>query len=134
MQQAKILVVDDSKTVRAMLRRALCGAGFDVILASDGLEAVRSARRDRPDLVILDIQMPQMDGYEACQEILSIESLSNNLPVVFLTQETARHLAALGSQLGAYLPKPCDEQTLISTVRELLQRHHKPVSCLGVVS
>ena len=65
MHQAKILAADDSRTIRALVSRTLSGAGFDVTLASDGLEAVEFARRDHPDLVILDIQMPHMDGYTA---------------------------------------------------------------------
>ena len=120
MHQAKILVADDSRTIRAVVRRALTAEGFDVTLASDGLEAVQFARRDRPDLVILDIQMPEMDGYTACEQILALEDRNSDLPIVFLTKENAQHLGALGSQLGAYLPKPVSDETLVSTVRELL--------------
>lgn len=120
MQQSKILVADDSRSVRAVLRRTLANAGYDVILASDGLEAVRSAQRDHPDLVILDIQMPHMDGYTACQEILALEESRSGLPIVFLTRDTAKHLNVLGTQLGAYLPKPVTSETLLATVSELL--------------
>lgn len=121
MQQPKILVADDSRSVRAILRRTLTAAGYDVILASDGLEAVRSAQRDQPDLVILDIQMPEMDGYTACQEILALEQMSSGIPIVFLTRDTARHLNLLGTQLGAYLPKPVSDERLLSTVGQLLR-------------
>ncbi len=120
MQQPKILVADDSRSVRAVLRRTLAAAGYDVILASDGLEAVRSAQRDHPDLVILDIQMPEMDGYTACEEILSLEESPAGLPIVFLTRDTAKHLNVLGTQLGAYLPKPVTDETLLSTISGLL--------------
>ena len=120
MQQTKILVADDSRSVRAVLRRMLTAAGHDVILASDGLEAVRSAQRDHPDLVILDIQMPHMDGYTACEEILALEETPKGLPIVFLTRDTAKHLNVLGNQLGAYLPKPVTSDRLLSTVSDLL--------------
>lgn len=130
MQQPKILVADDSRTIRALLRRTLFAAGFDVILASDGLEAVRSARRDHPDLVILDIQMPEMDGYTACEEILEMSKRDGHPPIIFLTQETARHLTALGSQLGAYLPKPVDEGLLLETICRLLPPAGTPQATL----
>jgi OmpR family response regulator RpaB len=118
MHQAKILVADDSRAVRVCLERTLRAAGFDVVLACDGLQAVQAVREIGPDLVILDIQMPEMDGYAACDQILKI----NPLPIVFLTKDLAPHLSMLGDQLGAYLPKPADEEKLVTTVRKLLQR------------
>ena len=129
MHQAKILVADDSRTIRAIVRRTLAAAGFDVTLACDGREAVQLARRDHPDLVILDIQMPEMDGYAACEEILALENQCPELPIIFLTNDKAKHLAALGSELGAYLQKPVCEGTLLSTVRSLLHRHAVPRTC-----
>lgn len=129
MQQAKkILVADDSRTIRAYVCRTLTAAGFEVSLACDGLEAVQLARRDHPDLVILDIQMPEMDGYSACEQILALGP--RHVPIIFLTNESAKHLCALGDQLGAYLPKPVHEDTLLTTVRALLQRV-VPQTCSG---
>lgn len=118
MHQAKILVVDDSRAIRISLDRTLRAAGFEVFIACDGFEAVSMAREVEPDLVILDIQMPGMDGYAACNEILQ---QNGKLPFVFLTNNRAAHLSALGDQLGAYLPKPADGETLVKTVRNLLQ-------------
>lgn len=129
MHQAKILAADDSRTIRTLVRRTLTAAGFDVTLASDGLEAVEFARRDQPDLVILDIQMPTMDGYTACEQILALRDRSVDPPIIFLTKETARHLSALGQELGAYLPKPVEEEKLVSTVRVLLQRDEATQVC-----
>lgn len=123
MHQTKILVADDSRTIRALVRRTLAGAGYDVSLACDGREAVQLARRDRPDLVILDIQMPVMDGYTACEEILALQNRCPDLQIVFLTKDEAKHLDALGRQLGAYLQKPVCENTLLATVRSLLKWH-----------
>lgn len=119
MQQANILVADDSRTIRSTVRRTLVKEGWDVTLASNGKEAVELARRDEPDLVILDIHMPRMDGYNACIEILEYM----DIPVIFLTTETAKHLEAMGDRLGAYLPKPADAGTLVATVQALLDRH-----------
>jgi DNA-binding response OmpR family regulator len=132
MLQPKILVADDSRTIRALVRRALSAAGFDVILASDGLEAVQLTQRDHPDLVILDIQMPEMDGYTACEQILALQDRRDDLPIVFLTKDNAMHLDALGTELGAYLHKPVCEDTLVSTVRSLVDRNTASQPALGV--
>ena len=130
MCQTKILVADDSCTIRAVVRRTLVKAGFDVSIARDGKEAVQVARRDRPDLVILDIQMPEMDGYTACEQILALADWCPELPIIFLTKDVATHLEALGSELGAYLRKPVSDETLLETVRSLLeQRQILPQSC-----
>ena len=132
MHQAKILVADDSRTIRALVRRTLSAAGFDVILACDGKEAVQLARRDHPDLVILDIQMPEMDGYTACEEILALEDRRSDLPIIFLTKDTAKHLDTLGSEYGAYLQKPVCEETLVATVRSLLQCRVASQTCVEI--
>ena len=121
MSAQKILVADDSRTIRALVRRPLAAIGYDVILASDGLEAVQLARRENPDLVILDIQMPEMDGYTACEEILALRELAN-VPIVFLTKVEAQHLHTLGNDLGAYLQKPVADELLLETVSQLLPK------------
>jgi DNA-binding response OmpR family regulator len=133
MHQAKILVADDSRTIRTIVYRTLSAAGFDVSLARDGKEAVAVAQRDRPDLAILDIQMPEMDGYTACDQILALSQPANNIPIVFLTKETANHLHTLGSELGAYLQKPVCEETLVRTVRELLASRVSTDVCVGTL-
>jgi len=120
MHQAKILVADDSCTIRTLVRRALIKHDFDVTLACDGREAVSLAQSCRPDLVILDIQMPEMDGYAACEQILACQDRNPHLQIIFLTKESAGHLGVLGHQFGAYLPKPVCEETLLTTVRNLL--------------
>lgn len=126
MYQSKILIADDSGTVRTVVRRILTAAGYDVVLACDGRQAVDSYCSERPDLVIMDIQMPEMDGYAAAQEILNLTSGAVDLPIVFLTKDTGNHLGPLGSELGAYLPKPVREQTLLATVQSLLAPHAVP--------
>lgn len=119
MSNPLILVADDSRTIRSHVCRILSDAGFEVILACDGREAVELAGRESPDLVILDIQMPEMDGYQACEEILAI---NGSLPIIFLTKNDAQHLKALGDDLGAYLQKPVSAEELLSTVRSLLTK------------
>ncbi|MCG8653487.1 MAG: response regulator [Pirellulales bacterium] len=129
MHPTKVLIADDSRTIRALARRALAGAGFDVMLACDGREAVQLARRDHPDLVILDIQMPEMDGYTACETILANADWCPDLPIIFLTKDAATHLETLGSELGAYLKKPVSEETLLDTVRSLLDQRSASHVC-----
>lgn len=130
MSAQKILLADDSRTIRALVRRPLAAYGYDVILASDGREAVQLARRENPDLVILDIQMPEMDGYGACQEILSLNETLATVPIIFLTKMQARHLETLGHDLGAYLQKPVDDELLLETVGRLLSQRHSAVPSL----
>ena len=129
MPQARILIADDSCTVRTLVRRILTAADYESILACDGSEAVELARRERPDLVILDIQMPEKDGYAACEEILALENRREELPIVFLTKDRASHLDSLGVELGAYLQKPICEVTLLSTIRDLLKHVSPAQTC-----
>lgn len=120
MAQFKILVADDSRTIRTLTQRLLSDAGYEVVLAENGREAVELMRDERPHLVILDIQMPVMDGYEACENILQLPEVNSNLRIIFLTSERGCHLDQLGKQFGAYLPKPLDSRLLLSTVQHLL--------------
>ena len=125
MNQRKILVADDCRTIRSTVRRMLLENGWDVTLARNGREAVQIARRDIPDLIILDINMPRMDGYSACTEILNFM----DLPVVFLTSNSAKHLEVMGRRFGAYLQKPVCPDRLIATVESLLRRHAVLEAC-----
>ncbi len=122
MSQPLIVVADDSRTVRTLLRQILQQAGFAVSLAVDGREAVEAVVSERPDLVVLDIHMPGMDGYEACEQLLSLKPPYSQIPIVLLTHDDGPHLNALGNQLGAYLRKPVQPEKLIHTVRVLLDR------------
>lgn len=130
MHLAKILVADDSRTVRTVVNRVLSNAGFSVSLARDGQEAVQLATHEFPDLAILDIQMPELDGYTACDEILAIDNGRPNIPIVFLTKEKAKHLQTLGADLGAYLPKPVSDEKLLSTVHQLLECNTVARNCV----
>ncbi len=120
MARKTILVADDSKTVRIQLQRLLSDAGYDVRLAQDGREAVDMVRTEQTDLVILDIQMPAMDGYEACDRILQLPAVDSNLRIIFLTSDRGCHLEQLGRQFGSYLRKPIDGTVLLSTISRLL--------------
>jgi CheY-like chemotaxis protein len=116
----KILIVDDSSTVRAVLRRTLCQAGYDVVTAADGLEAIETAKTERPQLAILDVRMPFLDGYGVCQELKRMGKPWSDLPIVFLTTLESHALELLGHELGAYLQKPVCDQQLLKVVGEFL--------------
>lgn len=120
MAEIKILVADDSKTIRILTERLLSQAGYRVIMAENGQEALELTRIEKPHLVILDIQMPVMDGYEACDKILQLPEVTSTMRIIFLTCERGCHLDQLGRQFGAYLPKPLDGELLLSTIRHLL--------------
>lgn len=120
MGKAQILIADDSQTVRLLSQRALQAAGYQVLVAKDGAEAVALAAEHHPQVVILDIQMPVMDGYEACDRILKLAGHASQMRIIFLTCEQGSQLDQLGKQYGAYLPKPLNSNLLLTTVDRLL--------------
>lgn len=130
MSQPKILVADDSRTIQTIVRRALVEAGYAVTLAADGREAVHAARNECPQLVILDILMPEQDGYAACLEIRELGHRWRNLPIIFLSREHTPALDALGAELGAYLSKPVCVDLLLTTVAALLARANPAGACI----
>ena len=118
-----ILVADDSRTVLRLIERTLRDAGYQVALAEDGRKAVDMALASKPDLIVLDINMPELDGYGVCAGLLSNAFWDSTTPVVFLTSADAPHLATLGSQLGAFLSKPTEPDVLLNTIETLLKRY-----------
>ncbi|MEM6469121.1 MAG: response regulator [Planctomycetota bacterium] len=121
-----VLVADDSLTVLRLIDRTLTDAGFEVVLAEDGKQAVKLAIEHKPDLVVLDINMPELDGYGVCHDLLTHRSWNSETPVVFLTCSDAPHLPALGEQLGAFLSKPTEPDLLLETVERLIGRASNP--------
>jgi DNA-binding response OmpR family regulator len=116
----KILVVDDSSTVRAIVKRTLSEVGYRVFTAADGIEAMELAKSERPQLAILDVRMPFLDGYGVCQELKRLGEPWSELPIIFLTSLESHALELLGHELGAYLQKPVCRETLLQTVADVL--------------
>ncbi|MEO5838348.1 MAG: diguanylate cyclase [Acidimicrobiales bacterium] len=112
-----ILVVDDSNAIRRILSRALTADGYHVVEASDGRAALDACRAQRPDLVLLDIDMPVMDGHATLREMRADAELQS-IPVLFLTARTGGADVAAGLDLGAqdYLRKPCEPAELTARV------------------
>jgi two-component system, cell cycle response regulator len=120
---ATILIVDDSKAIRRILRRALEDGGHTVREAADGLEALAACRAELPDLVLLDMDMPVMDGPAALKALRADDALAH-VPVLFLTARTTAAEVAAGLELGAedYLRKPCQPAELTARVGAALRQ------------
>ena len=115
-----ILVVDDKASVRQLLQDYLREQGFEVVVAANGREALYSARHARPDLILLDIMMPEMDGFEFLRRYRQ----EKNTPVIIITAREEETDAVLGLELGAddYVIKPFRMRELVSRVRAVLRR------------
>ncbi len=119
----RILVAEDEKDIRELIAFTLRFAGFDVLLATNGAEAVEVAEAERPDLVILDVRMPKMSGYEACRR-LKENPRTASLPIVFLSAKGQDSEIQQGLESGAeeYILKPFAPDELIQQVQDILNR------------
>jgi two-component system, OmpR family, KDP operon response regulator KdpE len=120
MTSATILVVDDEPQIRRVMRATLSAEGYTIVEARNGLEALEKVRSERPDLVILDLNMPNMDGLEACREIRS----SSKVPIIMLTVRSAEKdkVRALDAGADDYVVKPFGIQELLARIRAALRR------------
>jgi DNA-binding response OmpR family regulator len=127
-----ILVVDDEPKIADLARDYLEHAGFSVRTASDGEAALAIVRRDRPDLVVLDLGLPRLDGLDVTRAIRR----DSNLPVIMLTARDDELDKLLGLELGAddYLTKPFSPRELVARVRAVLRRADRPVEAADIVS
>jgi DNA-binding response OmpR family regulator len=119
----KLLVVDDKPELRTLLKTYLTQEGYDVATAADGQEALFTARQQKPDLIILDLMMPEMGGYE----FLRAHSREAETPVIILTAKLDESDKVLGLELGAddYMTKPFSPRELAARVRAVLRRLEK---------
>ncbi|MEG2083589.1 MAG: response regulator transcription factor, partial [Oscillospiraceae bacterium] len=120
MAKNKILVVDDEKNICELLRLYLEKDGFEVLLAHGGEDAVDITRKSSPSLVLLDIMMPQMDGWEACRTIREF----SNVPIIMLTAKGDVFDRVMGLELGAddYIVKPFDTKEVVARIKAVLRR------------
>jgi DNA-binding response OmpR family regulator len=120
---AKIMVVDDDEIVARTIERTLRAGGFQVVVVHSGVEALRAARRNPPDLMVLDVLMPGLDGYEVCRQVRE-DPLLTNLPILFLTAKGKEEDRITGLQAGAddYIGKPFNLDELYLRVRAILRR------------
>jgi two-component system chemotaxis response regulator CheY len=120
MGNIRILTIDDSKTMRDMLMLTLADAGFDVIQAVDGKEGIDMLERENVDVVITDINMPRMDGYEVVRQ-LRARPEHKTTPILVLTTESEAEKKNIAREAGAtgWLVKPFDPERLVATVRKV---------------
>jgi len=117
----RVLICDDDPVILRLLQVNLELEGFDVLLGHNGEEAVEIARDQHPDLIILDIMMPRMDGYQACEKLKSLDE-TRDIPIVFLSAKAQQSDIEKGKAFGVadYLTKPFDPNDLIDVLDRLL--------------
>lgn len=122
----KILIAEDERDIRDLITYTLHFAGYEVVSAGDGEEAVQLALKEMPDLVLLDVRMPRMTGYEACKAIKADEK-TKGIPVVFLSAKGQEAEIQAGIQAGAveYMVKPFSPDQLTARVQVVLAKFPK---------
>jgi len=119
----KILIAEDERDIRELIGFTLRFAGFDVVLAINGTEAIEKSLQEQPDLVLLDVRMPKMTGYEVCRH-LKDDPATSTIPIVFLSAKGQEGEIKEGLESGAveYIVKPFAPDELINQVEDILQR------------
>lgn len=129
-KNSKILIVDDDKIVRLILSEALSQDGFaNIITATNGVEAIDMIKQHNPDLVITDMMMPEMDGFQLIQEIRNDASLAHILIIVITSREEMEELVAI-TGVSYFLAKPFEKEQVLETVRRVLNEA-KPGEAAG---
>ncbi len=123
---ARILIVDDDPDILEVTGFAVENAGFQTMFASDGLAALDAARQEQPELIVLDIGLPERDGLEVCREIRK----SSDVPILFLTARDDEVDRVVGLEIGAddYLTKPFSPRELVARIKAILKRSVPPAT------
>lgn len=124
MAAEKVLVVDDDLNICELLRLYLEKEGYTVIIANDGVSAINSFQENHPDIVLLDIMLPQLDGWQVCREIRKF----SEKPIIMLTAKGETFDKVLGLELGAddYVVKPFDAKEVVARIKAVLRRTSSP--------
>jgi len=120
-RRPKILIVDDSRTI-VILINSILKENYDTVTASNGLQAIEVNAREKPDLILMDVEMPEMDGFEACRKIK--EQAGNTfIPIIFITSKGDLQSMKTGLKAGAedYLTKPFEPEELLARVQAVLR-------------
>ena len=123
---AKILIAEDERDIRDLITFTLTFAGYQVVAAANGEEALQKTRAEIPDLIMMDVRMPKMTGYEACIEMKKDPAIQH-IPVVFLSAKGQDSEVNTGLEAGAveYILKPFSPEELVGHVKDLLQKYGK---------
>jgi two-component system phosphate regulon response regulator PhoB len=132
--KTKILVVDDEPDLLELIDANLSAAGYDVLMAASGQEALKKARELQPGLILLDVMLPELDGLEVCK-MLRHDPATHSIPIVMLTARAAEIDRVLGLELGAddYVTKPFSVRELVLRVKKLLARQAAPETEAGQI-
>ena len=119
----KILIIDDSDFFAKLISNVLTGAGYAVVRAVAGAEGLKMVREEKPDLVLLDVVMPDMSGFEICRILREADS-NNLMPIIMLTSQDDQEDKLIGLELGAddYITKPFNDREMLSRIRNTLKR------------
>ncbi|MFQ6102855.1 MAG: response regulator [Candidatus Glassbacteria bacterium] len=123
MKGKKLLVVEDEADLREAIKFDLEMSGYEVYSAEDGIKGLKLAREKKPDLLILDLLLPRMDGYRVCR-MLKVDEETGKLPIIMLTAKAGKQDEKLGLESGAdlYMTKPFEPEKLLENVKLLIQR------------
>ncbi len=121
MSAKKILVVDDEPQLADMVKIRLEANNYLVLTAYDGQEALEKARKEKPDLIVLDLMLPKMDGYKVCG-LLKADTRHNKIPIIMFTARAQDSDIKMGKEVGAdaYITKPFEPQALLAKIKALL--------------
>ena len=133
MTKSKILIVDDEKDILEFLTYNLKKRGYDVITANNGQEGLELAKKNCPDLILLDVMMPEMDGIEVCQQIRKISNIATTY-ILFLTARSEDYSELAGFDAGAddYITKPIKPKLLISRIEAFLRRKNSVLDQINI--
>ena len=122
MSQTKILIVDDEADLVETIQFALELEGYNVLVASNGEEGLNIARQEKPDIILLDLMLPKLDGYKVCR-LLKFDERYKSIPILMLTAKTQEKDKILGKETGAneYITKPFDMDELMAKIKSYLK-------------
>jgi CheY-like chemotaxis protein/Skp family chaperone for outer membrane proteins len=122
----RILIVEDQAIIINMLRMRLEANHYEVLIAGDGQEGLEKAQKENPDLIILDVMLPKMNGYKVCQ-LLKADPKYNTIPIILSSGRTPQEIRKVGQEVGAdaYVNKPFEAEVLLAKIKELLEKRGK---------
>lgn len=117
----KILVVDDDRSITSLLENLLSGQGYKVMVAYDGLDAMAQVKKNIPDLIILDVMMPELNGYDVCSNLKFDENFKH-IPIIVLTSREQELDSRIGQLMGiSYMRKPIDSKALLENIQNKIK-------------